>query len=461
MWEGMRPETQNRMLLVIALAALLLLQLPSQAYAIRHPRIHDADIGEKGRVILEYGQDSYEETTALSNGRDVATFFNFGYNVNERLQVRGKLIGNELSGVDVLFNPLFSDLSDADGWGIEVRMMLERTPPAIPATPESKFAPGNAFCVVLGFDSLALSSVNVDDDLHRFYGSLLYSTDFTQELHAHTIFTTQHYTSDTKRGNATSLGLGVDYDLYTWDESRSAVQLTANGLIDIYSIRKPTFNTGRVTRFDAGLRLRISDTFSGYAGYEVVNDSLSDRNSQGVFYGVAYTPKLPLLTRAHPPEEAPEEAAPEETPPAQAETQPDAGNGGQAETAPENGETPVGQSQGKESSSVSDSPQQENLVPPVTLRKTQPEHPLPPPPASSPKQSAGPVPTTTARIARPPAIENPWELLPLGYDFHPLTATVRESVSGPDNPASRPKAASQILKLAESTTGTYRIFTNS
>jgi len=451
----MRPDTHNRMLLVIALAALLLLQLPSQAYAVRHPRIHDADIGEKGRVILEYGQDSYEETTDLAIGRDVATFFNFGYNVNERLQVRGKLMGNELSGVDVLFNPLFSDLSDADGWGVEVRMMLERTPPAIPATPESKFSPGNAFSVVLGFDSLALSAVNVDDDLHRFYGSLLYSTDFTQELHAHTIFTTQHYTSDTKRGNATSLGLGVDYDLYTWDESRSAVQLTANGLIDIYSIRKPTFDTGRVTRFDAGLRLRISDSFSGYAGYEVVNDSLSDRNSQGAFYGVAYTPKLPLFTRARPPEEASEDTPPEETPPE------GAGDAEQVEAAPESGEASVEQSQGKEASYAGDDRQREDLVPPVVLRKTQPERTVPSPPLPSPEQAVGPVPTTTARIARPPAIDNPWELLPLGYDFHPLTATVRESVSGPDDPASGPKAASQRLKLAEDTSGTYRIFTNS
>ncbi len=458
----MRPDTHNRMLLVIALAALLLLQLPSQAYAVRHPRIHDADIGEKGRVILEYGQDSYEETTDLAIGRDVATFFNFGYNLNERLQVRGKLMGNELSGVDVLFNPLFSNLSDADGWGVEVRMMLERTPPAIPATPESRFSPGNAFCVVLGFDSLALSAVNVDDDLHRFYGSLLYSTDFTQELHAHTVFTTQHYTSDTKRGNATSLGLGVDYDLYSWDESRSAVQLTANGLIDIYSIRKPTFDTGRVTRFDAGLRLRISDAFSGYAGYEVVNDSLSDRNSQGAFYGVAYTPKLPSFTRAHPPEEAIEETPPEETPPSQADVQPEeTGDEGQTEPTPENGEAPVEQSQGKEASYAGNSPQQEDLVPPVVLRKTRPEHSVPSPPLAAPEQTAGPVPTTTARIARPPAIENPWELLPLGYDFHPLTATVRESVSGPDDPASGPRAASQRLKLAEGTSGTYRVFTNS
>jgi len=451
----MRPDTHSRMLLAVALAALLLLQLPSQAKAVRHPRIPDANIGEKGRVILEYGQDSFEETTDLAAGRDVATFFNFGYNINERLQVRGKLIGNELSGVDVLFNPLFSDLSDADGWGVEVRMMLERTPPAIPATPESQFSPGNAFSVVLGFDSLALSAVNVDDGLHRFYGSLLYSTDFTQELHGHTIFTTQHYTSDTKRGNATSLGLGVDYDLYTWDEARSAVQLTANGVIDIYSIRKPTFDTGRVTRFDAGLRLRISDSFSGYAGYEVVNDSLSDRNSQGAFYGVAYTPKLPLFTRARPPEEAPEDVPQEGTP---AE---DAGDVEQPETNPEAGETPVEENQGKGTSYAGDNPQQADLVPPVVLRKTQPDRSVPSPPLASPGQAAGPVPTTTARIARPPAIENPWELLPVGYDFHPLTATVRESVSGPDNPASRPKSASRKLKLAEGASGTYRIFTNS
>ncbi len=452
----MTPLTHSRTALFFALAALVLCHLPAPARADRHPRIHDANIGPENRVILEYGQDSYEETTDLATGRDVATFFNFGYNVNERLQVRGKLMRNELSGADILFNPLFSNLSDADGWGIEVRMMLERTPPAIPATPDSKFSPGNAFTVLLGFDSLALSSASVDDDLHRFYGSLLYSTDFTQELHAHTIFTTQHYTSDTKRGNATSLGLGVDYDLYTWDESRSALQLTANGLIDIYSLRKPSFDTGRVTRFDAGLRVKITDVFSGYAGYQVVNDSLSDRNSQGAFYGVAYTPTVRLFTRAQPPEEAPpEEGAlpPAADQPAPAdEASPEAG----ADDAANGQEQP----RGKETASARDGSPPVDLVPPVVMRGTKTEE-RPSTPAGAPKtQSTEPQPTTTSRIARPPAIENPWELLPVGYDFHPLTATVRESVSGPGSEKHRPRAASQELNLAEHTSGNFRIFTN-
>jgi opacity protein-like surface antigen len=429
------------------------LMFPVSALAVqRHPRIDDADIGGKGRVILEYGQDGYDETTTLAGGRDVSTFFNFGYNLNERLQLRGMLFKNELSGVDVLFNPLLSYLDSADGWGAEFRMMLEHTEPALPATPDSQFVPGGSFSVALGFASYGLEAATVDDEMHRFYGRLLYSTDFSEDLHAHTMFSTEHFTSDTKRGNMTSLGIGADYDLYKWDSGRSALMLSANGLIDIYSIRRPAFNTGRVTRFDAGLRVNVNDTFGGYAGYQVVNDTLSDRNSQGFFYGLSYTPKLfarPSRVEAEEPVEgAGEAAAPAESETAAAEAPVD-------QPAGENGDE-----EGKGTSSLNDAPAGpvEPYVPAVQIRGNDGSSQTPPGSEGLPAQQ-GPYPTTTRRISRPPAIENPWELLPVGYDFHPETVSVTSAVEAEHEiPAS--KSATRELELREVVSGSFRVLTN-
>jgi hypothetical protein len=419
----------------------------SPALAARHPRIDDADIGKPHSFILEYGQDSYEETTALASGRDVATFFSLGYNINQRLQARGTWYNNELSGVDVLFNPLFSDLDNADGWGVEFRMMLDHTLPVLPATPDAKFTPGNSFTVAVGFSSLGLEAPGIDDELHRFHGRLMYSTDFSQELHAHTVFSTEHYTSDTKRGNSTSLGLGADYDLFAWDGG--LLQLSANGLIDIYSMRKPSFDTGRVTRFDAGLRIKLGDSFGGYAGYEVVNDSLSDRNGQGIFYGITYTPDLSFATRAKPPA-APEAPAEGAAPPAEGgEAQPPA-EGAPPEAAP-----------AEEGKGTSSAPRDRSpLLPPVDIIG-----PSTPPPAQTPviisqSDTSGPVPTTTARISRPPAIENPWELLPIGYDFHGPRAETTEAVASLESEPSDVTTAAKDLHLHKTASGNFSVYSN-
>lgn len=431
------------LLLALAVAAF---SCSSPASAARHPRIDDADIGKPHSFILEYGQDSYEETTALASGRDVATFFSLGYNINQRLQARGIWYNNELSGVDVLFNPLFSNLDNADGWGVEFRMMLDKTLSVLPATPDAKFTPGNSFTVAVGFSSLGLDAPGVDDELHRFHGRLMYSTDFSQELHAHTVFSTEHYTSDTKRGNSTSLGLGADYDLFAWDGG--LLQLSANGLIDIYSMRKPSFDTGRVTRFDAGLRIKLGDSFGGYAGYEVVNDSLSDRNGQGIFYGITYTPDLSFATRAKPPEtpevpvETPAEGA---APPAEGEAQP-----------PAEGAPPAEEGKGTSSAPQDRSP----LLPPVDIIG-----PSTPPPAQAPvvisqADTNGPVPTTTSRISRPPAIENPWELLPIGYDFHGPRAETTEAVEAPQAEPSEATTAAKDLRLRKTTSGNFSVYSN-
>ncbi len=439
--------------LILALAAVAAAFSPATALAARHPRIDDADIGQPHRLILEYGQDAYDETTSLASGRDVATFFSLGYNINKRLQARGMWYQNELSGVDVLFNPLFSGLDNANGWGVEFRMMLEHTLPVLPATPEAKFTPGNSFTVAMGFSGLGLEAPGVDNELHRFYGRLMYSTDFSQELHAHTVFSTEHYTSETKRGNSTSLGLGADYDLISWDGG--VLQLSANGLIDIYSLRKPSFDTGRVTRFDAGLRLKLGDSFGGYLGYEVVNDSLSDRNGQGIFYGITYTPDLKFATRAKPPVEQEEPPVAEE---GQTEEVAPAAEGGEAAAVEAQQADAAPAESGKGTSYVRDGGQP--LLPPVEIiaPKAGPSALTPVPP----KQpiASGPVPTTTARIARPPAVENPWEMLPIGYDFHGPKAETKEAVAAPDAQAADVKTAAKNLILRKTASGSFSVYSN-
>jgi hypothetical protein len=346
-------------------------------------------------------------------------------------------------------------LNSADGWGVEFRIMLEHAPPILPATPDAKFAPGNSFTIATGFSALNLEATGIDDELHRFYGRLMYSTDFTQELHAHTVFATEHYTSDYKRGNSTTLGLGADYDLFSWHGG--LLQLSANGLIDIYSIRKPTFDTGRVTRFDAGLRVKLGSTLGGYAGYEVVNDSLSDRNGQGIFYGVTFTPDLKFPTRAKPPVEQPAEPAPTEG------SQPVEGGTPPAEGAP--AEQPADTAQGNESKGAS-SVQDTSATPPVpsaTIISDGSPAPTSAPViiAQAPAATTGPAPTTTSHIARPPSVENPWEMLPIGYDFHGPKAETKEGVAGPvSDEEPTVKSAAKKLKLKKILSGSFSIFSS-
>lgn len=447
--------------LLLALAAAAI-AYASPAMAARHPRIDGADIGKPHSFILEYGQDSYEETTALASGRDVATFFSLGYNINQRLQARGYWYNNELSGVDVLFNPLFSNLDNADGWGVEFRMMLDHTLPVLPATPDAKFTPGNSFTVAVGFSSLGLEAPGIDDELHRFHGRLMYSTDFSQELHAHTVFSTEHYTSEAKRGNSTSLGLGADYDLFAWDGGM--LQLSANGLIDIYSMRKPSFDTGRVTRFDAGLRIKLGNSFGGYAGYEVINDSLSDRNGQGIFYGITYTPDLSFATRAKPPE-TPEAPPADATAPAEgSEAQPPAEGtkpteGGEAQPPAES--APAEATPAEEGKGTSSAPRERNpLLPPVDIIGSSTPPPTQAPVIISQPTTSGPMPTTTSRISRPPAIENPWELLPIGYDFHGPRAETTEAVASLEAEPSEITTAARDLRLHKTASGNFSVYSN-
>ena len=423
---------------VLSLVTVLLL-FPSIVFAVRNSRIDEAEISEEGKIIIEYGQDSFEETSALETGRDVASYFNFGYALTKRLELRFKLLKNDLSGGDISFNPIFSDLTSADGWGIEFKILLDETKAVLPTAESPQFQPGSAFAVALGATAVSLESPTVDSDLNSFYGRVLYSTDFSPELRAHTLFALSHFTSDFRRGNSTTIGLGADYDLLSLGKN-GKLQLTANGLMDIISIRKPVFDTGRVTRFDAGLRISLNELVSGYAGWAVINDSFTDTNSQGFFYGVALTPTVrparaekkkaeeKTMTDEAPPEGEAEKGASEST---EAQTTPME----PSQPEPPSGEQTKGTSMLRGQApgiSASPIPSEADAGGLITLpseeaqgnlngyHKVQAHQPL--------------IPTTSERIVRPPPIENPWELLPIGYDFHPLVVEIKEAQSAEASP---------------------------
>ena len=470
-------ERKTLLLLLTSAGCLLLFALqPAPCRAERNSRIGEADIGEAGELFVEYGQDAFEETSPLDTGRDVATYFNVGYNLNQRLQLRARLLANDLSGSDVIFDPVLSTLTSADGWGVDFRVMMDRTEGVYPTADNPQFTPASAFSVGLGFTGRRLESSTVDSTMNSAYGYLLYSTDFLPELRAHTMFGIESFSSDWKRGGKTTIGMGADYDLMRWGNRKSAVQLTANGLIDIVNVRKPSFDSGRVTRFDAGLRVLLHEHFAGYAGYAVVNDTFADKNSQGFFYGVELRGNPSRLVRsekplpeeeAPPPEEAApaEEAAPREeaaapVPEGEPAVQPPPEGG--EEGAGGNGEVPEG---GKASSAL---PQGESgappLVPPLRISNGEAEPQDASRPAAAiqsaqPAHPSQPQPTTSARIVRPPAIENPWELLPIGYDWHPPQATVREKVSAPVE-LGRPVPAAKGVDLRTYESGRFHILSN-
>ncbi len=418
--------TTNFLLIGIAL-------YPEVASAVRTSRIDEASVGEEGTLILEYGQDAFEETSAIKTGRDVASYFNFGYAVNERLAVRARLLKNELSGGTILFNPIFNNLTSADGWGLEFKIELDEVHAVYPTPEVPQFQPGSAFSAGIGFGNLGIESDTVDTTLNTIYGFLLYSTDFLPELRAHTLFSLSHFTSDFRRGNTTSIGVGGDYNLFQIGKDGKLL-LFANGLIDVISIRKPTFDTGRVTRFDAGLRLVLSDTFSGYAGYTVVNDSFSDKNSQGFFYGVAITPNIHPVRVEAPKEEGVEKQGEVK------ETEEGAQING-ASAPQESGQSQVGE---KGTSGVftrekvSSMNGSESQTPTELIENEREgsgdssEAVMEDAEGSGNYNEGFPQPTTSERMVRPPAIEKPWEMLPIGYDFHPIVALEVSSVSAPE-----------------------------
>jgi hypothetical protein len=81
---------------------------------------------------------------------------------------------------------------------------------------------------------------------------------------------------------------------------------------------------------------------------------------------------------------------------------------------------------------------------------------------ATPAEATEPAPTTTSRIARPPSIENPWEMLPIGYDSHGPKAETREGVAGPGSDEQPTvKSATKQLKLKKTASGSFHIFSNS
>lgn len=398
-----------------------------QAQAARNSRIDEASVPEPGRIIIEYGQDAFEETSGLKTGRDVATYFNLGYALSDRLEVRARLLKNDLSGATIVFNPLFNGLTSANGWGIEFKIELDEVKAVLPTKETPQFQPGSAFSGGIGVNSLYLQSSTVDTSMNSVSGFILYSTDFTPEFRAHTLFALSHFTSDFRRGTSTTIGIGGDYDLLRFGRN-GKLQLTANGLIDILSIRKPSFDTGRITRFDAGLRIVAANDFSGYAGYAVVNDSLSDKNSQGFFYGIAITPSLKPTRAERPKEEAQEveeqkptsEQEAEVAEQAQAAEQPsDTGTSAQEGASETKGVSSIGagtqKSEGLGTSQVFSAGVQSSIMTGNTSLAPEDIYE-----ATEKSERSSLMPTTSERIVRPPAIEKPWELLPIGYDFHPI-----------------------------------------
>jgi hypothetical protein len=151
-----------------------------------------------------------------------------------------------------------------------------------------------------------MGDLSSEDSMLRAY--LVYTTDLSPEMRAHTIFTTSRLSGDSSSGSVNRVGAGLDYTLV---DGKHPLTLMANGILDVYNFREPDFNTSRISRFDVGLRYRVARDWYASLGYTTHNDSENDASGSGIFASVQYVEEPRECIECEPPLE--EELPPPET----------------------------------------------------------------------------------------------------------------------------------------------------
>jgi hypothetical protein len=208
----------------------------------------------------------------------------FGYQFSDKLNASFHFGSHDLSGGLGLTNPIFSNLDSAKSYGLQLDMNLLNEP-AIPAGDQegSIWTPGSAFSIGFLGNVHQLDRSGIGESETELGAYLAYSTDLTEEMRGHTYFSTSRLTGDNASGSANRVGAGLDYLLMDGDKP---LVLMANGIIDIYNFRQPQFNTSRISRFDLGLRYKMSREWDAQLGWSTFNDSEQDSSGSGIFAGL-------------------------------------------------------------------------------------------------------------------------------------------------------------------------------
>jgi hypothetical protein len=246
--------------------------------------IPDAMPDDPGTVAFSLGEEWLKLDGTLNSENTTHSLFKLRYQFNPKVAGTIGFAHHDLTGDLGIINPVFDNLDKADSWNFDIGMNLMNTPrEAADEANKKPFGPGSAFTVgVAGeFDHGSAGAVGESTTLLKAY--LMYSTDLTEEMRAHTYFSSGRITGGGRNGSVNTVGAGLDYDLSTGDHP---LTLMADGILDIYNFRDPTFNTSRVSRFDVGLRYKMSDQLYANAGWMTANDSENNASGSGLFAGL-------------------------------------------------------------------------------------------------------------------------------------------------------------------------------
>jgi hypothetical protein len=281
---------------------------------------------DKPRALsFGYSHESIQLEGPLTEDRVAHDYFRLRYTLNPRTAVSFRYGSHDLTGGLGLTTPLFDNRDGAESYTLDLNLNL-LTVPATPADPDKgvEYSAGSAFGLGISGTQYQsdMNDLASDDSLLRAY--LVYTSDLSPEMRAHTIFSTARLTGDNQSGSVNRVGAGLDYTLIG---GRRPLVLMANGVLDVYNFREPQFNTSRVSRFDVGLRYRVAEDWYASVGYITVNDSEDDSSGSGIYAGVQFVdepsppkPECPEVEEEAPADqgEAPPEPTAGDQPPAQA-----------------------------------------------------------------------------------------------------------------------------------------------
>lgn len=273
-------------------ASSVLCGLPGEVFGrnISHERIFipSAFLLKRGNLDILFSTSSFSEDSVISAGSVTFDRLSFFFSPTGEVQLEfgtSDLDGNEGR---VIFNPLLDNVSSADLTDYGIRIQLQKN---VPPEPE-KINLSSALTVGVKSTPVRLRGPLTDETVRILVAQLIYSTGVTDKLTTHAYFSTGRFTGDFSSGNLNTMGLGADYSVMKGKNYEITFQ--GNGILNLYSFRRPTFQTVRVTDFNLLANADISNRLSLFIGYGLASDSLSDQSTREKIIGVNFSPDFDL-----------------------------------------------------------------------------------------------------------------------------------------------------------------------
>jgi hypothetical protein len=283
----MLANSSWRRLLLLTTGLLLGLSTPALAAPDRlNDEVPDAVMDLPGAFSFSYSHEALKLEGPLNDENIAHDYFKLRYTLNPKTALTFRYGTHNLNGGLGLANPLFDNRDGGESYSFDLALNLLNVA-AVPADPETdkEYEAGSAFNVGVSgtLFQMDMGDLASEDSLLRAY--LVYTTDLSPEMRAHTIFTTSRLSGDSASGSVNRIGAGLDYTLI---DGPRPLTLMANAILDVYNFRQPDFNTSRISRFDVGLRYRVAPSWYTSLGYTTYNDSENDASGSGIFASVQY-----------------------------------------------------------------------------------------------------------------------------------------------------------------------------